>query len=907
MRGAVLAFVVGTFFVANSAAAQSSTGGIRGTVRDDSGGALPGVSVEASSPSLIGGPAVTVTDESGQYRFDRLAVGTYAFRFSISGFRQSVRNGVVVEVGRTVDVDVVMAIGALEETVMVSGAAPVVDSLHASTMTNFNAEILDELPSARVSWFNTVGFAPAMRADPGNFASASFIMYGSSVDQNSFQLEGIDYVSPSGNSMYDRPNPDSVQEIQVKSVGASAEESGFQGGIVNIILKTGSNQWRGHLSNYYINKSWVSNNTPEARLPFQIGYFNDVTASFGGPIIRDRLWAMAMFEDFRSHEVQVGVALDLGPKTRRTKPALKINARLSTNDTLDFAYSDSFYDTAGETSALRPAHTISMTQGRSPAMVLRWGRTIGNRSVLEVKGGGIYSTNYGPPRSDDYDTSGRYDAGTGQFSGNAMYSTTTPIANFSGAISLAHNASTSTGDHDLKVGLQWVPVYRSETGQVLIGGRFYYDNRGQPDYVLERDPTVVAGRTKTIGGYVQDNWTIGGRVTLNLGVRFDHVNAGIQEATQFDVRNERTNQSYPGLDDLIVFDNVSPRVGATWKLDTSGRTVAKVAYGRYYGRLATNTFSVMAPGNTPLRHYFYNPETGQYDIPYFTVDPRRNFSIDPDLKNQFTDQLFVGLERELLPGVGLNLNFVRKKESNLIRVQDVAGEYVEQAYLDPFDGRSVPVWNLVSPSSQSQFQVRNRNDFKQDYRTFVAQLTRRMAGRWQAVASYQWERAWGVTRGDMTLASQTFSTLNADSVGRDPNDLTNTYGPFYAAATHTARANVNAQLPWDISIGVQESFETGRPYGRVVTIRNLGQGNRVILAEPRGAYRLDATNNLQVRVAKDFRMTGAHRLRISVDAYNVFNADSPLTVRNDSSQPNFGQTLSVFTPRRFQLGVRYDF
>ena len=184
----VAAIIFGCFV--SAADAQTTTGGIRGIVRDATGGVLAGVTVEGASPALIGGPVVNVTNTDGQYRFEGLSIGIYTFRFTLQGFKTVSRENVRVEVGRTIDVDGTLEIGTVEETLTVSAGAPVVDSLHAGTETTFNQEMLDTLPAARTSWFNTVNFAPAMRADLENFGSANFIMYGSDVNQNSYQFEG---------------------------------------------------------------------------------------------------------------------------------------------------------------------------------------------------------------------------------------------------------------------------------------------------------------------------------------------------------------------------------------------------------------------------------------------------------------------------------------------------------------------------------------------------------------------------------------------------------------------------------------------------------------------------------------------------------------------------------------------
>jgi hypothetical protein len=141
-----------------TAVAQVSTGGIRGFVKDKSGGVLVGVAVEASSPARIGGPAADATNEQGLYRFENLPVGKYRVTFTLKGFKTLVREGIRVELGRTVELRVTLTQG--EGSVTVTGEAPVVDAVHPGSSTNFNQELLESLPTTRSPWSDSLPLAP---------------------------------------------------------------------------------------------------------------------------------------------------------------------------------------------------------------------------------------------------------------------------------------------------------------------------------------------------------------------------------------------------------------------------------------------------------------------------------------------------------------------------------------------------------------------------------------------------------------------------------------------------------------------------------------------------------------------------------------------------------------------------
>lgn len=909
----VCAIACALISVSNAVSAQTNTGGIRGLVKDDTGAVLAGVTIETTSNVLVGGASVQVTNERGEYRYERLPIGVYKFVFSLQGFQSIIRDGVRVELGRTIDLDVTMGVSALEENVTVSAAAPVVDSVHAGTSTNFTQAMLEEIPSARTSWFNTIAFAPAVRADVENFSSSNFLMYGSNANQNSFQFEGIDYNSPMSGGLYMRPNPDATGELQIKSIGATAEEAGFQGGIINEILRSATNQWKGHVAYYYMGNSLVGNNTPDAQYPFAIAYLSDLTASIGGPVVKDRIFANLMFERFDNKQVQVGVPIDNGPIAKRTKPALKVNARISQSNSIDFAYTDSYHDAAPQASILQPVETFNEDAAHDPVFAGTWSKVFGSRTVFEMKGGGIwFPTDPRPPRSNDTTTPGRFDIGTGQYSVNARTGNTNRFMNARITAALAHVTDKFIrGTHDLKVGTQITPASGGFEAMAMVGGEYFTDRNGQPFRVERQEPAVRAGVMRGIGVYFQDNWQISNRATLNLGIRVDRTTGSVAEADQYDAASRKTGVTFSEVPDVIKFTDVSPRLGMTYKVDSDGHTVAKASYGRYFGRMQVSQFSALSPGNLPTVTYNYNPLTGLYDIFQSSVDPKANYAVDPDLTNEYTDQFYLGVERQLAPGLGVDATFVVKKEHNWIRVEDKTGVYVPIQVADTFQGKTqvLTIYDRVSPSSQSLFTTTNRNDFRQDYKSMVVQVNKRMTDTWQLLGAYQWERSYGVNTGALALNSQNFGDTGPNGFGRDPNDLINAYGPQYTNSEHTLRATGNVRVPGAINIGAQASFETGRQYGRVITVANLGQGTRVIQAEPRGTYHLPSTSNLQVRVGRDFTLSGGHRLRLSLDLYNIFNVDTAISVRNDSTQrPElFGQTLAVVSPRRAQIGFRYEF
>lgn len=901
----LVVLVAVTLCTATSLFAQASTGGLRGTVKDESGAVLVGVTVEASSPARIGGAAVEVTDAEGLYRFESLPIGEYVVSFSLQGFKTLKREGIRVEVGRSLELPASLAVGGLDQTITVTGDAPVVDTVHSGYTSNFNQQLLDNVPSTRTSWFDVVTAAPAVRADPVSANSATFLLYGSSGDQNSYQNDGVEVAAPSGGTVWSFPNPDTIQEIQVVGVGASAEYSGFQGGVVNIVTKSGSNDLTGSASYFYGGDALTGNNTPDEEFPYNIDYQRDATFSVGGPLVKDRLWGIGMMELTANRTSDIGVDPETAPKNHNYKPFGKLTFKFGAHDTGEIQYSDEYFVLPESPDIENPVETIQSENGRNPIVVARWNRVLSSRTFLEVKGGGIYIRDRFDPYSGDFLTPGHTDSGTGIASVNTSSVNSKQTQNqtsISGTLShVADNFG--KGSHELRTGVQ----YSSGTNLVngaFAGGVTYSDFNGAPDQATFRDTSAAIGKVVTTGLFVQDNWTIVPKVTLNLGVRYDHSGGSIPETDRLDPAFENVLGSYPGIDDVVGYDNWSPRIGTAIKVDDAGKTVVKVSYGRYYARLNTGLFTAIAPGAAVSNTFRYNTATGKYDTLVSTTNPRLTATVDPDLKNQYVDQVFAGVERELLPDLGINISYIYKHEADFIRGLDYGSVYVPRDITETFDGvsQTLTVYNRSTPAASVLVGPTNRDDFKQSYNTVVAQAYKRLSRKWQLQGSYQWERSEGYS-----TAAVTTTQVGPGTFGADPNQLVNAYGRFPTDSTHSIRASSTFELPYGLQLAVREVFESGRPYGRTITVRGLSQGNVTVIAQPRGDFELPSRNDLSVRIGKDFRFAHDQQLRLSMDIQNIFNSDTPLSVAINSSQGTYGETTQISLPRRALLGVRYSF
>ncbi len=279
---------------------------IAGVVRDSSGGVVPGVTVEASSPALIEGARSVTTDSSGQYRVVDLRPGTYVVTFTLAGFNSVRREGIELPSNFTADVNAEMRVGALEETVTVTGASPTVDIRSAERRSALDQELLKDLPSAR-SWDTDTQASILKRPEVGGSTATTVsggpkvYVYGS-LDTAEIQIDGMSVMAGVDNpGMY--ASYDNMVEMTYGLGGGNAEQT--SGALnVNMIPRQGGNKFSGDSTGIFANHQMQgSNYTAELRnrglaVPPGLAKTWDATADLGGRIIRDKLWFFSQYRDW---------------------------------------------------------------------------------------------------------------------------------------------------------------------------------------------------------------------------------------------------------------------------------------------------------------------------------------------------------------------------------------------------------------------------------------------------------------------------------------------------------------------------------------------------------------------------------------------------------------------------------
>jgi len=240
----LLVFAAASLLLPRMAAAQGLTGALIGTVKDDQGGVLPGAAVRVNSPALIGGPATRTTNEKGQLRFPALPPGPYVLDIELQGFTTYHEEGIGVGAGATIERTAVLKLAGVAESVVVEGAGSRIDARDPGFGTRFGPEDLKAIPTRRASMFDSIRAAPGVSpTSPSSGTATTVSAFGSGTNENQFLIDGTNFTCPCNGIARSEPGVDFIQEIQVQSVGASAEFGNVQGAVINVVTRQGGERF----------------------------------------------------------------------------------------------------------------------------------------------------------------------------------------------------------------------------------------------------------------------------------------------------------------------------------------------------------------------------------------------------------------------------------------------------------------------------------------------------------------------------------------------------------------------------------------------------------------------------------------------------------------------------------------
>jgi hypothetical protein len=919
-------------------AQSSQSGTLMGVVALEDGVTIPGVTVVATSPALMG-KMTAVTNENGVYRFSQLPVGMYEITFQLEGFRTVIRKDIRVASLQTYTINASMRQEAIQEAIVVTGQGPTVDTQRQTRAANFDLQFLKSLPAPR-NLDNFVNMAPGMTSGSA---------HGAATMDNSYNLDGVNLGDPATGVSNVSFGLDIMDEISVQTGALSAEFGSVRGAMINVVTKSGGNRVTGGASFFLNHESLVGNNRKGTVLEKEglTGNHLEFEPSFsiGGPVVKDKLWFFASATYKQAQTYAIGFPYDKPNaktiiKVTQPLPYIKLTYQLDQKNkfTLSYNYSDRINNNRNADRFHTEANTVTQT---TPTHVvnMNWNHYFGENVYANFKVGiskfnmkldsntvaantydyytGQYWATSGSFRTQDHNQRDRY---------NVNLDATTFVDNF-------------MGTHELKIG--------GEAQLARVGWLIY----GMPDPISGAHVNYMDGNTYLWGlylvgngfdrkdnmddyfGFINDTWRVNKHLTVNLGVRLDYNSLSWPKQGDAgaitlpgDLSYLTVNRSIASPITAMSWTNLAPRFGFIYDLLGDNKTLVKASWSRYTVANQTGWINSAHPNGWVGYDAHLDPVTGKkitggewvWSVP---AGIKIGYN-DYKLKASYTDELTVGVERELFTDWSASARYIQKWDRNLIHNVDASqldidklmstGEldwsknWVAKTGIDPYDGKTVTFYSKLNASA-SDIHIVNPPGAERDYQGIEVTFNKRFSHGWALNTSYVYGKGTGLVDQGRTSAA-----LGTSGLFSNPNNHINAFGTLDLDSRHQFKVQGLLNGPLGINLSGYFRYLSGLVYTRTISSGKLGVSTKptsfTILAEERGSRRLPDAVRLDLRLEKTFKI-GNVSLSAFADCFNALNQGVATSVWGNSSNKTyaFERMMTINDPRMFQLGARIEF
>jgi hypothetical protein len=949
---------------------STKTGSIYGQVIDERGTSFPGVVVFLESEII---PSQTVTTgSSGRFRFTNLPPGIYTATFQMKGFTEVRQEEINVRTGSSLELKIVMHPSPAEE-VTVIGEPPPIDAGNNTNDTIYSSKYLKNVPIGHDPWFvlNMTTGIDSARFNTGAESGQQvvFVARGDQFQNNIWNYDGVNYTDGYGggpNSYFDF---DAFEEIQI--ITAANDASIQTGGIaVNIVSKRAGNKWTMNASYYYSGEALQSTNTPKELIKNPI--FNPVTGSpahgsdridsindlgfdLGGPVVRDKFFLWGAFRKYFNNAFDIQDTLK---KTEFTDYNSKCNFNWNSTSELQMGYFLNLKQVDQ-----RPAFFNSTTQ--APGTL--WDQVdhsfglwnaqyswIPNNQFLLTARYGINGKNWAliPPGGKDVPVI--YLSAIPHWENT--FQILDPIEQNMHDITIDADYFTQNllgRDHEFKFGFEYkynsFRTFSSYGNGVLINDDHQTIPNGSLTEGFLAAQHYVDGRmTMNRGSFYVTDTIRSDRLTLNLGLRFDHQTGKNKASSVPGVPGFEQDVGrfiYEGGDPGITFNNISPRLGIIYDLTGDGKTVVRGNFARYYNSYdprivqfsnptyvyngAYYTYTnrngdrVVTPDEITGGPYYYGGlNGGVFDLDEFLST--KHYS--DQLSNPWTDEILAGFEKELMSNLTIGVNYIHRNYGNLllgspftpygVTTSDFvpAGTYRVDTVLGNF---AVPYFTLGFEQDGSALIINNK-DLRLAYDGIDITARKRMSRNFMLDGAVTFQNQNGHYNGGDSLG---FVTTGV--VAFDPTNLPFLEGrPYaYSASGNNSRINLFTnwdaklagmyQFPWNFATAVYLRYQQGSPFillGVVEdpNLRAFYGPRHIIMVEPIGSRRMDNIFTIDLQIEKIFNLKEAN-LSVILSLFNLTNANTVLHRNNVLDEKNLNRIGAVLSPRVARIGITLSY
>jgi hypothetical protein len=956
LRWTVAVFAVLLLPLAWPAFAQLQTGDLYGTVVDQQGQALPGVTVTVSG---IGSPQVQATDDDGQFRFLGLYPGTYKLTSELQGFSTLEYPDIAIRVGGRASIEVTMS-SAVEDTITVTGESPLLDERRLNQGANVSAAELDRVPTARDPW-SLLSQAPGVLVDRLNLGGnesgqqSNFLGTGSGSRDNTFSVDGViltDMNAVGASATYFDFGAFEEVQLTVSSTDVTVATSGVT---VNQVTKRGSNEWKG--SARFLRTDGDLQAAPvtldSGNVGNQIEQVDEYGAEIGGPVWKDHAWLWASYGRSNIDNIVVGGQHD---KTELKDFNSKLNFQAGQQDSGVFHYwtNDKLKFGRGASPTRAPGTTLDQT---TPQDIYKVENTYIPTSSFYVTGlwardDGIFTL----------DPQGGFEPNIFRDAAGVLQGTNSAFQQDAvidqARVDTSYFFDTGAAHNELKFGGSWRDQENHSTstwphGKFVVAGENLDLDPGIAQVVFARNKSVAID-SKYKSAWLQDTITKD-RWTINLGARYD--NQQLENLPSSDPGNPEAQGLLPALNfqgnDVggFTWNTVVPRAGVTYALGEDRKTLLRGTFSQYAEQLGQLP---LASRVNPIGYayaYFYfadangnlvldQNELGSLQFGYtYNIDPDAPGALfspnvnDRNLKPTMTDEITVGFEHALRTDLAVGTTLIYRNvhdipESRIFVVDDATGatrlatrdDYVVSQTITQTlpNGRSsgpITVYDLRDGLTPTGGALYTNGDREQDYKGVTLFINKRLANRWSARGNFTYaDWNWKIGPEYRRFADPTDEI--SDDLGFSDND------DAFFEQSGSNKSNVLVGSKWSFNVNGLYQVAPDRPWGF-----NFGasvDGRQGYISPPYaqvggtvGRRSVQLTPDIEAFRNKDVVVLNAHldkdfafgdtRLVLSLDGFNLTNESTTLQVERNARVSRANRVNEALSPRVLRVGATLRF
>ena len=938
--------------LAATASAQGERGVITGIVSDAQGGVLPGVAVSVRNVDT-GFTLTDVTGNEGQYRFGALPLGRYELKAELVGFTTATVTDLAITINRELKQDITMGLTTLQESVTVTGQAPVVEVTKSEVAAVITQQQIQMLPVANRAAVTLALLLPGTSQD-GTRPRRSNAQVGAGTLQftsNSLADGTMNMSTKAGEPRQDFPQA-AIQEFKVFTSQPPAEYGGRAGGVINVVTKSGTNVFSGEGYEFFRNKHMNKvDKFTAAAVKAGTGSNrynrNQFGAALGGPVILNRVHffvATEFTQEDISYVINTGRpqfygkfegVFDAGLPNKEF--FVRSDAQLTSKQSgfVRWAWQKAELicegcggrsASAGNTLIPRDALVVGHTWVLGPRFLNEVRFNVAKQIMYQAPSGVPYYKNldFAPERFAG--TSAVYNFPSFSYGNDTVFITGQKIREWRDDFSI------SASSHNLKFGADVQNTHLDEDAQGNPSGTWnfvsdqFFDPTSSATLASLRGPLNTF--TSSFPGlirrqphhyyqfYAQDEWKAGGGLTLNLGLRYE------LDTLIWNKNRKNDGSFYPRILPLVNFqnrgddNNVSPRLGLAWDVRNDGRTVVRAGYGRLFNTIMNGTpgaeqttllQTAISIGNPS----YPDPYGGRSPASFASTAPPNIAIVDDNMVNPWADTVSVGASRQLRADMAINADFVNTK-SNAFNASVQINT--------PLNGvRPRPEWGRINQVQSIGWQK---------YRALLVRLEKRLSDRYQYTLSY-------------SLQKVEDNSFGATSTGTITDFYHQEYDAGYGNADrrHAVVASGAYLLPGDVTLGMVWTLRTTAPFSARAGVdlnadgantdyvpgTHKGQGNRDLdiglvnawrasrglgPIDPRQISKNDY-NRVDARLSKAFALSGKRRIEGIFQIFNLFGRDNlggiGSSFQTNALSDSFGQLLTAQNRQQIEIAARVIF